>query len=198
MSSINFGDLFDAAESGEVSSAVPAGTYDIVVSGARPLNPDSSSTIFLTLTVLNGPHQGTDVDVALYIPKPGGKAFASQMFGRKIKGFLAYPDVKAAGRAMDNAPSRDAGFDYLAEALTGKRASADIGVRTDGDYAGSNELKSTKPIEGGPQAVAAATAQPAAVPQPYAAQQQPVPQPYAAQQQPAQAAAYYSSDEPPF
>jgi hypothetical protein len=167
MATGTFGDLFDAAENGDVSSAIPAGTYDIVVSGARPHNPDSSSLIFLTLSVLNGPQAGKDVDVSLYIPKPGDKAFASTMFGRKIRGFLSYPDVKAAGRAMDTAPSREAGFDYLASALSGKQVSAEIGIRTDGAYAGSNELKVTKPAESVVPAapVAAAPVQPAQVAQ---------------------------------
>jgi hypothetical protein len=183
-----FGDLFDSAADGDVSSAIPSGNYDIVVAGARPHNPDTASTIFLTLTVLNGPQQGNDVDVALFVPRPGDKAFASTMFGRKIRGFLSYPDVKAAGRAMDSAPTREAGFDYLAEALTGKKVSAEIGVRTDGAYAGSNELKSTKPIEG---------EVPAAVPSPAAAVERAV---QAAQQPPAPVAQPPAAvtGEPPF
>jgi hypothetical protein len=190
-----FGDLFDAAESGEVTSAVPAGTYDIVVAGARPHNPDTSSTIFLTLTVLNGPAQGTDVDVALFIPRPGDKAFASTMFAKKIRGFLSYPDVKAAGRNMDNAPSREAGFDLLAEALTGKKVAAEIGVRNDGDYAGSNELKSTKPLEASAVAPApVAAAQPVQAARPVAA---PAPVQPAQPVQPAYATPV-AADEPPF
>jgi hypothetical protein len=164
MSSTSFGDLFDQAESGEVTSGIPAGTYDVVVSGARP----HTSVIFLSLSVLNGPQAGNEVDVTLYIPKPGDKAFASTVFGRKLRGFLSYPDVKVAGRAMDNAPNREAGFDYLATALVGKQVSADLTVRTEGNYAGTNELKSTRPIEGGPvqEATASAPTAQAAQPQP--------------------------------
>lgn len=165
MSNTTFGDLFDAAEQGDVSSAIPGGTYDLVVTGARPHNPDTSSVIFLSLAVLNGPQQGKEIDVSLYVPKPGDKAFASTMFGRKIRGFLSYPDVKAAGRAMDTAPTREAGFDFLAEALVAKQISAEIGVRTDGQYAGSNELKATKAMEGVVQAAAAAAAPAALAPQ---------------------------------
>jgi hypothetical protein len=183
MSTSLFGELFDAAENGEVTSAIPAGTYDVVVGGARPHNPDSSSTIFLTLTVLNGPQQGKDVDVSLYVPKPGDKAFASTMFGRKIRGFLSYPDVKAAGRAMDTAPDRESGFDFLAEALTGKRVSAEISVRSDGNYAGSNELKTTKPIEASALAPSpAALVNNAAQAGVAAAAAAPIPQPAPAQQ----------------
>lgn len=151
MSTSSFGDLFDAAEKGDVTSAVPGGNYDVVVSGARPHNPDSSSMIFLTLTVLNGPQQGNDVDVSIHIPKPGAKAFASTMFGRRIRGFLSYPDVKAAGKSMD-ATDRAAGFDLLAEALTGKRVSAEISLRTEDPYSGTNELKATKTLEDVPVA----------------------------------------------
>jgi hypothetical protein len=183
MSTSLFGDLFDAAENGDVTSAIPGGIYDVVVGGARPHNPDSSSIIFLTLTVLNGPQQGKDVDVSLYVPKPGDKAFASTMFGRKIRGFLSYPDVKAAGRAMDTAPDRESGFDFLAEALTGKRVSAEISVRSDGNYAGSNELKTTKPIEASALAPSpAALVNNAAQAGVAAAAAAPIPQPAPAQQ----------------
>jgi hypothetical protein len=183
MSTSLFGELFDAAENGDVTSAIPAGIYDVVVGGARPHKPDSSSTIFLTLTVLNGPQQGKDVDVSLYVPKPGDKAFASTMFGRKIRGFLSYPDVKAAGRAMDTAPDRESGFDFLAEALTGKRVSAEISVRSDGNYAGSNELKTTKPIEASALAPSpAALVNNAAQAGVAAAAAAPIPQPAPAQQ----------------
>jgi hypothetical protein len=175
-----FGELFDEAESGEVITSIPPGQYDMVVVGARPHNPDTSSLLFLTMNVVSGPQQGKDVDVSLYIPKPGDKAFASTMFGRKVRGFLSYPDVKAAGRAMDSAPDRDSGFAFLASALTGKLISAEIGVRQDGAWAGSNELKATKAPDAAPPFV------PSAQPAQPVMQQQPMSQPAATYAQPAQ------------
>jgi hypothetical protein len=135
----------------------------------------------------------------MYVPKPGDKAFASTMFGRKIRGFLAYPDVKAAGRAMDSAPDRESGFEFLANALTGKIVSADVGLRTDGAYAGTNELKATKPPEGTllgaatPQTMAAPVAQ-RPVQQPVA--QQPAAQPVMQQPAPVQQQAAQPAQQP--
>jgi hypothetical protein len=194
-----FGDLFDQAEQGDVSSAIPGGTYDLACVGARPHNPDTSSIIFLTMNVLNGPQQGKDIDVSMYVPKPGDKAFASTMFGRKIRGFLSYPDVKAAGRAMDTAPDRASGFEFLASALTGKIVSADVGLRTDGAYAGTNELKATKAPE--TSTLGAAAAAPPQAAQPLAQQpvaQQPIVQqaPPQVAQQVAQAAPYVPAQQP--
>lgn len=142
--STSFKDLFDEAESGSVGGNVPAGPYDMIVTGTRVL--ETSNLIFLTLQVLNGPQQGKEIDVNLYFPTPESKRGARIFFVKKVNGFIAYPDVKAAFQAADNAPDAKSGFEFIAQALVGKQVAADIALRTDGDYAGSNELSSTKPL----------------------------------------------------
>jgi hypothetical protein len=139
-----FKDLYDEAESGSVGASVPEGTYDVAVVESRAYA--ESSLIFLTLQVLNGPAAGKQSDVNLYFPGEGSKRGAHLYFTRKIAGLASYPDVKSAFQAADGAPSAEAGFELIADALIGKQIVAEIGLRTDGDYAGSNELRSTKPM----------------------------------------------------
>lgn len=163
MTSQFFKDLFNDAESGVSGAAIPAADdLDVVVTRADPLA--QSSMIFLTLTVQNGPSAGKDSDVGLYFPKEGSKRGARVFFAKKVAGLLSYPDVKAAFQAADNAPSVEAGFASIANALLGKAVKADLGLRSDGEYAGSNELKATRPPAGAFSQPAAAPAAPPAAP----------------------------------
>jgi hypothetical protein len=164
---VKFKDLYEDAETGQVGGSVPGGSYDVVVSGARTL-PDSS-LIFLSLTTLNGPTAGTEVDVSLYFPGEGSKRGARIFFAKKIAGFVSYPDVKGAFMAADGAPDLASGLQLIADALGGKRVTAEITLRTEGEYAGSNELRSTKPLEAGATPTQAAPAQPAEAAAPAAA-----------------------------
>jgi hypothetical protein len=143
--STSFKELYDEAESGSVGGNVPAGPYDMIVTGTRVL--ETSNLIFLTLQVLNGPQQGKEIDVNLFIPHAESKRGARVFFVKKINGFIAYPDVKAAFQAADNAPDIKSGFEFIAGALVGKQVVAEVGLRTEGEYAGSNELISTKPMQ---------------------------------------------------
>lgn len=148
MANIQFGDLLNEAETGKVGGGIPAGTYDTEVVDAR----GGEKQIWLTLQVKNGPAAGKETDVSLYFPDESAKRGARVFFTRKIAGLIGYPDVKAAFQSAENAPTPEAGLTVIANALLGKTVTADIGLRTDGDYAGSNELKSTKAPEGGPSA----------------------------------------------
>jgi hypothetical protein len=171
---MSFKELFDEAETGVVQSSVPEGTYDVVVTAARPFA--QSSLIFLTLQILNGPSAGKETDVSLYFPGEGAKRGARVYFARKMAGFIAYPDVKAAGQASDNAPTVEAALELIANALIGKQVVAEIGLRTDGEYAGSNELKATRAPDGvvrpaAPTAAVNPVTQPAPAAQPTPAAQ---------------------------
>jgi hypothetical protein len=157
---LGFKDLYEGAESGSGGPSIPAGSYDVVVSGARPL-PDSS-LIFLEMTVLNGPSAGKVADVSLYFPGESSKRGARIFFAKKIAGFITYPDVKGAFMAADGAPDLAAGLELIGDAINGKKVTAEIGLRTDGEYAGSNELRSTRPLDGAPAAASAAPAEQAA------------------------------------
>lgn len=177
MASTFFKDLIDAAESGAVAVGIPAGTYDVAVTDARANikrkdDGTENKTIFLTLQALNGPVSGKATEVNLYFPKDGDKPFATTKFLQKINGFVAYPDIKAAFMQADNAPDAAAALDLIASTLIGKQVSADIGLRTDGDFAGSNELSKTRPLTGptttGGPVTDRSHVQPFVVPQPAA------------------------------
>lgn len=146
MTSTFFKDLYTEAESGVSQASVPAGKYDVVVS--RTGTKSDSSMLFLTLQVLNGPAAGKESEVGLWFPTEAAKRGARIFFTRKIAGFIAYPDVKAAFAAADGAPDADSAFKLIAQTLEGKQVTAELGMRSEGEYAGSNELKSTGTIEG--------------------------------------------------
>lgn len=150
MTDTTFKDLFNEMESGTFSSSIPAGTYDVIVTDARPRA--ESNLIFLTLQVLDGPAAQKQTEVNLYIPKEGDRPFAFTAFKKKMFGFSAYPDVKAAFEASVNAPTREALLDLFAGAITGKQVKADITLRGKdaGQYANTNELSATNRPEGGP------------------------------------------------
>lgn len=155
MGDTTFKDLFNEMESGSFTSSIPAGTYDVIVTDARPRA--ESNLIFLTLQVLEGPAAQKQTEVNLYIPKEGDRPFAFTAFKKKMFGFSAYPDVKSAFEASVNAPTREALLDLFANAITGKTVKADIGLRgaDAGQYANTNELNATNRPAGGPAAAAA-------------------------------------------
>lgn len=148
MSSTFFKELAEQAESGIAAAAIDKGDYDTAVVSSRA--NAKSNQVFVTLRVLNGPLQGKDSDVSIWFPTPESKPGARMYFIKKVSGFMAYPDVKAAFAAADSAPSPEAGFQLIADALLNKQVHAEIGMRTEGEYAGTNELISTKTIDAGP------------------------------------------------
>lgn len=164
MSNTYFGDLYTQAETGVTSAVVPEGQYEVRVNGARPNL--KGNQIWLTLEVLSGPQAGKGSDVSLYFPKPGDNPGARTFFIRKAAGFIAYPDVASAFQAADNAPDIESGFAHIAAALEGKSVTADIKLRKEGAYAGTNELQATSKAAGAPQAAPTPQAAPQAAPAP--------------------------------
>jgi len=152
MADTTFKDLFNEMEQGNFTSAIPAGTYDVIVTEARA-ELQNGNVIFVTMQVLDGPSAGKSTEVNIYIPKREGgeKAFTLRKFKEKMFGFLAYPDVRAAGQSADAAPTRIAQLELLAGVLTGKKVKADIGLRGQdaGQYANTNELNATNRPAGG-------------------------------------------------
>jgi hypothetical protein len=160
VASTTFGELFENVENGVVKATIPAGPYDMEVTDARVR--EQSALIFLTLKPLDGPSAGKEIDVSIYFPNKvkQDKQGALFYFTQKVNGFGSFPDVKAAFIAADNAPSLEQALQHIAATLIGKRVGAQIGMQENGEYAGSNELKSTKPLD-----ASAVTAVPAATPQ---------------------------------
>lgn len=141
MTSINFDELYKAAETGVAKAAVPTGDYEIVVSRSDPYD---GKMIYLTLNVLDGPLAGKDSDVNIYFPKEGDKRGTQVYFAKKMAGFMGFPDVKAALLAARNAPDDDSALSLIADTLKDKRVRASVKLIEEGQYEGTNELQETR------------------------------------------------------
>lgn len=149
---------FEKLLSGEgvTQDAVPEGTYTFKVLDARSHEGKGNGTVFLDLEVVDGPLAGSLTQVSLFIPdgtgnNPRGAAFH---FAKKVAGFKLGPEL---GRAMNGGKPAP----ILAEALVDQVVEGEVDVQGDGAYAGSNNLLSTKPVDGD-------TPEPAAKPAPKA------------------------------
>ena len=136
---------FEKLLSGEgiAQDAVPEGTYTFRVLDARSHEGKGNGTVFLDLEVVDGPLAGSLTQVSLFIPdgsgqNPRGAAF---MFAKKVAGFKLGPEI---GRAMNGGKPAP----ILAEALVDQVVEGEVNVQGDGAYAGSNNLLSTKPVDG--------------------------------------------------
>jgi len=162
MTSMTWSNLYAEAQAGS-PAGLPAGGYDVEVTGVRTLA--TSRMLFFSLGVLSGPHAGKTIDVGLWLPTEGSKAVFH--FQKKIAGF---GDMSSVFAAMDTTPDIAEALDLLANSLVGKTFRADIGLVTEGDYAGKNELKASKPLDSAPApapaSVAAWSPAPTAVPAP--------------------------------
>ena len=152
-----WGDIYGG--SGGDRQSVPGGVYHVQITETRPYQ---GKMLFLDLGVLSGPEQGKTAQVNLFVPGPGEKG--SFYFQKKIAGMLAGPP--AGFVEAFQVGDRDRALDVLAAALEGQSCIAELSVRADGDYAGSNELEGTKPAD-----------VPAAVPLPQAPAPAPAPIP---------------------
>jgi hypothetical protein len=166
--------LYDEAKSGTVAG-IAEGSYEVEVVDVRALA--TSRLLFLDLRVLSGPLAGRLAQVNLYLPEAGNRG-AGFHFRNKIMGF---GDLTETFKQMDSAQDVASALDILADALTGRKVQADIELRSDGEYAGTNQLAKTKPADGVLAPATAAPVQPAAQAAPVTA-----PEP-AAQPEPAMA-----------
>lgn len=142
MASTYFKDLYDEAESGVAQASVPAGEYDVVVGSSRP--NAKSNQVFVTLDVQNGPLTGKQSDVSVFFPQDHHSRGAHVYFAKKIAGLIAYPDVKAAFQAADNAPTPEAAYQLIADSFNGKALRVLLKVRQDDTpYNGTNDIEWT-------------------------------------------------------
>jgi hypothetical protein len=191
MTGSSWSQLYDEAQSGVVAG-VPESVYEAKVVDARVHAP--SRLIFLDWGIQVGPQAGQVAQTNLFVPDPTGDSnkYRGQMFHfrKKIAGF---GDLSTAFSAMPEGDT-EAALTILAEALVGRSCLADIGVRTDGEYAGTNELRATKPLGDATPEPAADVAAAEAAPAPVA--EAPAPAPEAPAAAPAAAAA--ATEDLPF
>lgn len=165
MAESSWSTLYDEAKSGVVAG-IAEGVYEVEVSDVRALA--TSRLLFLDLRVTSGPLAGRIAQVNLYLPEPGNRG-AGFHFRNKIMGF---GDLSETFKQMDSAVDVAAALAILADGLTGRKVTADIELRSDGEYAGTNQLARTKPADDVPApAPAPVVAAPAAAPAPVPAAQ---------------------------
>lgn len=165
MASNSWGDIY---KNGGGSVALPAGPYEVEVSATRTKAKEtdkSIGTIFLDLDVVAGPSAGAQAQGMIAFPKANQRG-ALHFFFKKLAGF---GDLSAVFSQFDTADDA-AKLEILADSLVGRRVIAVFSLRQDGEYAGSNQLEETKPVDDIPAAPVAPVAKPAAVPAPAPAQ----------------------------
>ena len=164
MTEQTWGELYKGGE----RKSIDAGDFQMRMAAIRPLV--ESSLLFLDLEVINGPSAGQISQVNLFVPAPGAKG--SFFFQKKVGGMLPGPPVGYAEAWEAGDTERALGI--LTDALDGRSFWATITVRgaDAGEYAGSNELESTKPLDEAetptPAAAATAAAPATAAPAPVA------------------------------
>ena len=151
MASSTYSDLFDGAD----AVAVAEGTYDVEVTASRTL--PGSRLVFLDLKVIAGPLADTVAQVNLYVPD-GTNRGAGHYFRQKVAGFAGMAEVS---RQMDSADDIATVLNILADALVGQKVTAEVETVSDGNYAGTNQLKSTKPSDAAAAPTPAAATAPA-------------------------------------
>jgi hypothetical protein len=156
MASRSWDDLYAS----DGNSSIAEGVYDVEVTDAR--TNVNARQVWIDLKVLNGPSAGKTTSVSIYLPNPEADKFRGQLFNfkKRLAGF-----DRSALKAMDPEAPLETQLSILADALIGQKTSATIELRADGEYAGTNQLASTKPLDGAPVAVAAPIAQVAPVAQ---------------------------------
>lgn len=135
---------------GVSKDAVPEGIYIFKVIDARSHEGKGNGTVFADLEVQEGPMKDSLTQVSLFIPdgtgaNPRGAAFH---FAKKMAGFGLGAEI---GQAMNSGKPAA----ILAEAIIDKIVEGEVDVQSDGQYAGSNNLLWTKPVDDATPAPAA-------------------------------------------
>lgn len=143
---MSWDELRKEVETGIVAG-VPDGTYVVRVDGVRVNKRIESRLLWLDLLIEAGPFTGKVIQPSLYVPEAGNQN-AGFHFRNKVAGFQL-TDTWSKMEAIDPDGSNVAGaLEALADGLVGQRVFAEVKQVTEGDYAGKNELTSTKPLDG--------------------------------------------------
>lgn len=119
---------------------LPAGIYEVEVTGARPFikQGEVQRGIFLDLLVTKGPQKDSMASIYISIPVPGDRR-AGFWYAKKMAGF---GDLAPVYASMPD--DLEGGLQVLCAAITGKRIMASIAPGA-GDYSNRNSLGDTKP-----------------------------------------------------
>lgn len=179
---LNWDDVLGSVEADEKENpsssndfeALPKGPYNVVVQEAeKQVASTGKDMIKLRVQVTDGPYANRVLFNYIVFSQDNPKAM--RMTLERLAAFGVTRETIAAHR-----PS----ISQIADMLVGRKAIARVDIQSSGDYAGRNEIKGFRPLEGAEQPAVAAPA-PAAqpgvpnIPQPTAA---PAPQPAAVPQ----------------
>lgn len=178
--SLNWDDVLGAVDADEKENpptandfeALPTGPYNVVVQEAdKQVASTGKDMIKLRVQVTDGPYANRVLFNYIVFSQDNPKAM--RMTLERLAAFGLTREVIAANR-----PS----ISQIADMLVGRKAVARVDVQKSGDYAGRNEIKGFKALEGVTQpAVAAPAASQPGVPNIPQPQAQPAPQPAVAQ-----------------
>lgn len=145
--------------------AIPKGPYNVVVQEAdKKTSGAGNEMIKVRVQVTDGPYAKRVLFTHIVFVK--GKPNAMRMTLAKLAAFGISREIIGTTK-----PS----IAEIADMLVGLQAIAVVGIQEEGEYKGSNEIKTFKPLEGAPQPVPqVAASKPAGVPH------IPTPQPAAA------------------
>jgi hypothetical protein len=177
---LNWDDVLGAVDADEKENpstsndfeALPTGPYNVVVQEAeKQVASTGKDMIKLRVQVTDGPYANRILFNYIVFSQDNPKAM--RMTLERLAAFGVTRETIAAHR-----PS----ISQIADMLVGQRAIARVDIQKSGDYAGRNEIKGFKPLDGAAPVAAPAPAaqpgvpnipQPAAAPAPQAATPQP-------------------------
>ena len=177
MSDLNWDDVLGSVEAEEKENpsssgdfeALPKGPYEVVVQEAEKQTAKSGNDMIKTrVQVSSGPYANRIL--FSYIVFSQGNPKAMRMTLERLAAF---------GLTREFIATQKPSIPQIAELLVGRKATAVVDIQKEGDFAGRNEIKSFRPLEGAAQpAPAAPSNKPAGVPNiPTPAAEAPAPTP---------------------
>lgn len=163
MSDLNWDDVLGSVEAEEKENpkstgdfeALPAGPYEVVVQEAEKQTSGAGNDMIKTrVQVAAGPYANRVL--FSYIVFSQGNPKAMRMTLERLAAF---------GLTREFIATQKPSIPQIAELLVGRKATAVVAIQKEGDFAGRNEIKSFRAVEGsGQPAPSAAAPKPAGVP----------------------------------
>lgn len=160
---LNWDDVLGSVEAEEKENppskgdfeALPAGPYEVVVQEADKMVSSTGKDMIKTrVQVTSGPYANRVLFNYIVFSQDNPKAMR-----------MTLERLAAFGLTREFLATTKPSVPQIAELLVGRKATAVVGIQKDGDYAGRNEIKSFRALEGVAQATpAVAPSKPAGVP----------------------------------
>jgi hypothetical protein len=164
MSDLNWDDVLGTVEKDEAENpssgggdfeALPKGPYEVVVQEAdKQVASTGKDMIKVRVQVVSGPYANRVLFNYIVFSQDNPKAMR-----------LTLERLAAFGLTREFIATQKPSIPQIAELLVGRKATAVVGIQEKGDYAGRNEIKAFRPLEGAAQPTPTVAApKPAGVP----------------------------------